>query len=129
MVTCVGRFISDREPRYPLVFEAGSRPVRSEMTKLKCSVCTGFPARNVSTKLTYWIYLLPSTQQTSKSKKMDTLEKFYIYRETEANNQINKLTVQNNAIFKIFIFAYTISRCVSQLNVNVFVISVRTQVA
>jgi hypothetical protein len=31
---------------------------------------------------------------TSKGKKMDTLEKFYIYRETEANNQSNdKLTV------------------------------------
>jgi hypothetical protein len=37
---------------------------------------------------------------TSKGKKMDTLEKLYIYRETEANNQINeKLTVQNNAVF------------------------------
>jgi hypothetical protein len=38
---------------------------------------------------------------TSKGKMMDTLEKFYIYRETEANNQINdKLRVQNNAVFK-----------------------------
>jgi hypothetical protein len=37
---------------------------------------------------------------TNKDKMMDT-EKFYIYRETEANNQINdKLTVQNNAIFE-----------------------------
>jgi hypothetical protein len=35
---------------------------------------------------------------------MDTLEKFYIYRETEANNQINdKLTVQNNAVFKTIV--------------------------
>jgi hypothetical protein len=39
--------------------------------------------------------------ETGKGKMMDTLEKFYIYRETEANNQINeKLTIQNNAVFK-----------------------------
>jgi hypothetical protein len=42
---------------------------------------------------------------TNKGKMMDTLEKFYIYRETEANNQINdKLTVQNNAIFEIVVY-------------------------
>jgi hypothetical protein len=41
---------------------------------------------------------------TSKGKMMDTLEKFYMYRETEANNQINdKLTVQNNAVFKTIV--------------------------
>jgi hypothetical protein len=39
---------------------------------------------------------------TSKGKMMDT-EKFYIYRQTEANNQINKLTVQNNAVFKTIV--------------------------
>jgi hypothetical protein len=40
---------------------------------------------------------------TSKGKMMDT-QKFYIYRETEANNQINdKLTVQNNAVFKTMV--------------------------
>jgi hypothetical protein len=41
---------------------------------------------------------------SSKGKMMDTLKKFYIYRETEANNQINdKLTVQNNAVFKTIV--------------------------
>jgi hypothetical protein len=41
----------------------------------------------------------------TKGKMMDTLEKFYIYRETEANNQINdKLTVQNNAIFETIVY-------------------------
>jgi hypothetical protein len=36
---------------------------------------------------------------------MDTLEKFYIYRETVTKNQINdKLTVQNNAIFKTIVY-------------------------
>jgi hypothetical protein len=35
---------------------------------------------------------------------LDT-EKFYIYRETEAKNQINeKLTVQHNAIFEIIVY-------------------------
>jgi hypothetical protein len=42
---------------------------------------------------------------TNKGKIMDTLGKFYIYRETEANNQINdKLTVQNNAIFETVVY-------------------------
>jgi hypothetical protein len=41
---------------------------------------------------------------TGNGKKMDTLEIFYICRETEANNQINdKLTVQNNALFKTIV--------------------------
>jgi hypothetical protein len=41
---------------------------------------------------------------TGKGKMMDTLENFYIYRETEANNQINdKLTVQNNTISKTIV--------------------------
>jgi hypothetical protein len=36
---------------------------------------------------------------------MDTLEKFHIYRETEAKNQINdKLTVQNNNIFETIVY-------------------------
>jgi hypothetical protein len=35
---------------------------------------------------------------------MDTLEKYYIYRETEAKNQINdKLTVQNNTTFETIV--------------------------
>jgi hypothetical protein len=42
---------------------------------------------------------------TNKGKMMDTLEKFYIYREKEANNQINdKLTVQNKAIFETIVY-------------------------
>jgi hypothetical protein len=44
---------------------------------------------------------------TNKGIMMDT-EKFYIYRETEANNQINdKLTVQNNAVFKTVVYEDT----------------------
>jgi hypothetical protein len=35
---------------------------------------------------------------------MDTIEKYYIYRETKLNNQINdKLTVQPNIIFKTLV--------------------------
>jgi hypothetical protein len=37
---------------------------------------------------------------TSKGKMMDTIEKYYVYRETKLNNQINdKFTVQPNIIF------------------------------
>ena len=37
---------------------------------------------------------------TDKGRLMDTLEKFYIFRETELNNQINdKLYVKPNIIF------------------------------
>jgi len=36
---------------------------------------------------------------TSKGKIMDTLEKYYVFRETELNNQINeKLTIKQNII-------------------------------
>jgi hypothetical protein len=42
---------------------------------------------------------------TNKGKMFDTLEKFYIYRETEAKNQINdKLTVQHNDIFETIVY-------------------------
>jgi hypothetical protein len=45
---------------------------------------------------------------TSKGKMIDTLEKLYIYTETEANNQINdKLTVQNNAVFETIVCEVT----------------------
>jgi hypothetical protein len=38
---------------------------------------------------------------TSKRRTMATLEKFYIYRETKCNNQINdRLTVKPNVIFE-----------------------------
>jgi len=37
---------------------------------------------------------------TGKGRKMDTLERFYIFRETNINNQINeRLTVKPNIIF------------------------------
>jgi hypothetical protein len=36
----------------------------------------------------------------NKGRMLDTLERFYIYKETKLNNQINdKLTVQYNPIF------------------------------
>jgi len=39
-----------------------------------------------------------------KGKMLDTLEKFYIYRENKNENQINdRLTVQNNPIFETVI--------------------------
>jgi len=39
-----------------------------------------------------------------KGRILDTLEKFYIYRETKCNNQINsKLTVKPNAIFAVLV--------------------------
>jgi len=38
---------------------------------------------------------------TNKCKIMDTLERYYICKETKSNNQINgKLTVKPNAIFE-----------------------------
>jgi hypothetical protein len=41
---------------------------------------------------------------TSKGKMIDTIEKYYIYREIKLNNQINdKLTVQPNIIFKTLV--------------------------
>jgi hypothetical protein len=36
---------------------------------------------------------------------LDTLEKFYIFREAEGKNQIiDKLTVQHNAIFETIVY-------------------------
>jgi transposase-like protein len=41
---------------------------------------------------------------TRKGKYMDTVEKFYIYKETWKNNQINdKNTVKPNAIFEVLL--------------------------
>jgi hypothetical protein len=43
-------------------------------------------------------------QTTRKGRMLDTLEKFYIYRETKRNNQINdKLTVKPNVIFDVLV--------------------------
>jgi hypothetical protein len=42
---------------------------------------------------------------TNKGKLMDMLERFRIYRETEAKNQINdKLAVQNNPLFETMFY-------------------------
>jgi len=39
-----------------------------------------------------------------KGKMLDTLEKFYIYRQTKNGNQINdKLTIQSNLIFETIV--------------------------
>ena len=41
---------------------------------------------------------------TNKGKMEDTLEKFYIYRETKRNNQIDdKLGVKPNIIFEVLV--------------------------
>jgi hypothetical protein len=41
---------------------------------------------------------------TGKDIMMNTMEKYYIYRETKLDNQINdKLTVQPNAIFETLV--------------------------
>ena len=41
------------------------------------------------------------THITNKDKMMDTLERFYLYKETKSHNQINdKLRVNANAIFE-----------------------------
>ena len=42
---------------------------------------------------------------TSKGRMLDTLEKFYIYRETKSNNQIkDKLTVKSNVIYDVLVY-------------------------
>jgi len=44
---------------------------------------------------------------TNKGRVLETLEKFYIYRKTEPNNQINdKLTVKPNIIFDVLVHKY-----------------------
>jgi len=41
---------------------------------------------------------------TNKGRMMDTIKKYYIYRETKLNNQINdKLTVQPNINFETLV--------------------------
>jgi hypothetical protein len=45
--------------------------------------------------------LVDVLQVAKKGKILDTLERFYIYRETRLGNPINdKLTVQSNLIFE-----------------------------
>jgi len=46
-------------------------------------------------------------QTTKKGRHMDTVEKFYIFKETRINNQINdKNTVNPNAIFEALLGPY-----------------------
>ena len=41
---------------------------------------------------------------TNKGQMMDTLEKFYIFRETKINDQINdRMTVKSNIIFETIV--------------------------
>ena len=45
--------------------------------------------------------IMETTHITNKGKMMDTIEKFYIYRETKIDNQINdRLTIKSNVIFE-----------------------------
>jgi len=44
--------------------------------------------------------IMETVHITNKDQMMDTLEKFYIFRETKTNNQINdRMTVKSNIIF------------------------------
>jgi hypothetical protein len=46
--------------------------------------------------------IMDTLYTTNKGRMLDTLEKFYIYRETKRSNQINdKLTVKPNMIFDV----------------------------
>jgi len=47
---------------------------------------------------------METVYMTKTGKMMDRTERYYIFRETENNNQINdKLTVKPNAIFDVII--------------------------
>jgi len=51
-----------------------------------------------------WVTVLCAVFVGEKGKGKDTLEKFYIYRETKNRNQINdRLTVQSNLIFRTIV--------------------------
>jgi hypothetical protein len=48
--------------------------------------------------------IMETTHITKKGKLMDTMDKFYIYRETKINNRINdKLTINSNVIFETIV--------------------------
>jgi len=64
---------------------------------------------------------------TNKGRLMDTMEKFYIYKEAHSNNQINdKNTVKPNIIFNIIVEegtsrAHTSPKlCTFNINTSVF---------
>jgi hypothetical protein len=53
--------------------------------------------------------IMDTVDFTSKERLMNTLEKFYIFRETKLNNQLNdKLTVKSNDIFDTIVQQYII---------------------
>jgi len=46
-------------------------------------------------------HIMDTLRTAKKDRMLDTLENFYIYTETQRENQINdKLTVQSNPIFE-----------------------------
>jgi hypothetical protein len=48
--------------------------------------------------------IMETLHTTRKGQMMDTLERFYIFRETKINNQINdKLTIKLNIIFETIV--------------------------
>ena len=48
--------------------------------------------------------IMETLHTTGKGRMMDTLERFYIFRETKINNQINdKLTIKPNIIFETIV--------------------------
>jgi hypothetical protein len=50
------------------------------------------------------IIIMSTIHITNKGRLMDILEKFYIFRETKLDNQINdKLAVRPNIIFEIVV--------------------------
>ena len=50
------------------------------------------------------IIIMSTIHITNKGRLMDTLEKFYIFRETKLDNQINdKLAVRPNIIFETIV--------------------------
>jgi len=48
--------------------------------------------------------IMETLHTTGKGRMMDTLERFYIFRETKINNQINdRLTIKQNIIFETIV--------------------------
>jgi hypothetical protein len=49
-------------------------------------------------------HIMETIHITNKSRMVDTLERYYIFRETKLNNQINdKLTLKRNIIFETIV--------------------------
>jgi hypothetical protein len=48
--------------------------------------------------------IMETLHTTGKGRMMDTLERFYVFRETKINNQINdRLTIKPNVIFETIV--------------------------